>query len=158
MGGNQLDQFYLFGALLLIWNLILTYYLYQSTTRFKRLTKGATGRDLEQIIEKLIERQDLGVKNVAQLSQELISLQKRSVVFFQKSALLRFNPFEDAGGDQSFVAALLDGNDNGFIISSLHSRSGTRVYAKEVKNGKSTTHSLTKEEKEALEKALKKIK
>lgn len=158
MDGNQFDLIFLLALALLIWNLILTYYLVQTKSRFKKLTTGATGKNLEQIIEKLIERQDVGIKNTAQVSQDLITLQKRSIGFFQKSALLRFNPFEDAGGDQSFVAALLDGNDNGFIISSLHSRSGTRVYAKEVKNGKSTTHSLTKEEKEALEKALKKIK
>lgn len=71
-----------------------------------------------------------------------------------KFAILRFNPFNDLGGDQSFVLALLDKSNSGVIITSLHSRSQTRVYAKGIKNGTSPGLSLSKEEKAAINKAI----
>ena len=71
--------------------------------------------------------------------------------------LVRYNPFAETGGDQSFCLSLLDGNNNGLVISSLHSRENTRIYAKPVKKGKAANYDLSTEEKEAVKKA-KKIK
>jgi hypothetical protein len=71
----------------------------------------------------------------------------------QRVGLVRFNPFDDTGGDQSFALALLDGRGDGVVISSLHSRSGTRFYAKPVKAGR-TTHALATEEAQALAQAM----
>jgi hypothetical protein len=67
--------------------------------------------------------------------------------------LLRFNPFKDTGGDQSFILSLVDKTDTGVIISGLYSRSGLRWYAKKVKNGKGIVHELSEEEKKALKEA-----
>ena len=58
-----------------------------------------------------------------------------SRVSVQKVGFLRFNPFQDTGGDNSFTIALLDGENTGVIFSSLYMREGTRLYAKEIKNG-----------------------
>jgi hypothetical protein len=77
-------------------------------------------------------------------------LQRRS---FQRVGLVRFNPFEDTGGNQSFAIALLDEGGDGFVLSSLHARAGTRVYAKTIAGGKAEA-SLSKEEQEALRLAL----
>ena len=68
---------------------------------------------------------------------------------------MRFNPFEDTGGDQSFALALLDRENNGIIISSLYGREGTRVYAKAVDHG-TPKHAISEEEREALERASRK--
>jgi len=76
-------------------------------------------------------------------------LQKITNKTIQKVSIIRFNPFKDTGGDQSFAIALLDSEDNGLIISSLFARQGTRVYSKPIKNGKSK-YPLSKEELEAL--------
>lgn len=73
---------------------------------------------------------------------------------FQKMAIVRFNPFRHTGGDQSFVLALLDSHDSGFLLTSIHSREGTRVYIKPVVYG-SSEHNLSNEETEALEQAQK---
>ena len=70
-------------------------------------------------------------------------------------ALIRYNPYGDTGGDMSFSVALLNGLGNGVVLTSLHSRSGTRVFAKEVVAGKQGKHEFSKEEKEVVEKALK---
>lgn len=72
---------------------------------------------------------------------------------FGRVGLVRFNPFEDTGGNQSFALALLDGRGDGFIVSSLHARTGTRLYAKAVTGGTSET-ALSEEESEALRQAL----
>ena len=68
----------------------------------------------------------------------------------QKVGFVRFNPFPQTGGDQSFSLSLLDENDNGFVLSSLHSRDTTRFYAKTIKNGQGDGYELSKEEKKAI--------
>ncbi len=53
----------------------------------------------------------------------------------QRTGLVRYNPFEDTGGNQSFAVALLDANGDGVVVSSLHARNGTRIYAKAIAGG-----------------------
>lgn len=93
---------------------------------------------------------------VNQLTEKIEKLEAAQKDTIQKHALVRFNPFEDTGGDQSFALALLDEKDNGIVISSLHSRGGTRVYAKQVVAAKASVHQFSKEEKEVVEKAAQK--
>ena len=71
----------------------------------------------------------------------------------QRTGLVRFNPFEDTGGNQSFALALLDAQGSGIVVSSLHSRTGTRVYGKAITAGKAEA-ALSNEEGEALRLAL----
>jgi len=68
--------------------------------------------------------------------------------------LVRFSPFHDTGGDQSFALALLDSQGDGVVVTALHSRSDSRLYAKPVERGASH-YSLTPEEREAMDRALK---
>jgi len=70
----------------------------------------------------------------------------------QKVGVVRFNPFKDTGGDQSFAIALLDASDSGLVISSLYTRDGVRVFSKAIEKGKSK-YQLSEEEKQAIEKA-----
>ena len=72
-----------------------------------------------------------------------------------KMGLTRYNPFEDLGGDQSFILCLLDQHNSGVIITSLHNRDLTRVYAKPIKNGEGENFSLSKDEKSAILKTIK---
>lgn len=68
--------------------------------------------------------------------------------------LVKFNPFNEVGGDQSFCLALLIDRKLGIILTSLHARSGTRVYARQVDLDNINKEKITKEEKEAIKKAL----
>ena len=79
-------------------------------------------------------------------------LKKENEKAIQKIGIVRFNPFSNTGGDQSFSLALLDGKNNGIVITSFYSREGSNVYGKPIKNGKST-YVLSEEEKKAIEKA-----
>lgn len=72
-----------------------------------------------------------------------------------KINLNRFNPFDDLGGDQSFVLCLLDQNNSGVVVTSLHNRDNTRLYAKPIKDGEGQNISLSKEEKSAIFKTIK---
>ena len=83
----------------------------------------------------------------------VISLENAARVSVQKVGFLRFNPFHDTGGDNSFSVALLDQNNNGILISSLYTREGTRVYGKHIERG-TTHHPLLDEEKKVLNHAL----
>ena len=92
-------------------------------------------------------------KDLEKLSQSLEKLKKDSKVHIQKVGIVRYNPFSNVGGDQSFSIALLDDNNSGFVITSLYAQDNNRVYAKSINQGKSE-HSLSKEEEKAIAKAL----
>jgi len=85
--------------------------------------------------------------------EEIESLKKENKFSFKKIGVVRYNPFSEVGGNQSFSVALLDGNNNGIVITSLYSRDGNRVYAKPIENGRSE-YSLSNEEKKAILEAI----
>lgn len=80
-------------------------------------------------------------------------LNKISNSCFQKIGVIRYNPFKDAGGDQSFSIAFLDAKNDGVVITSLYSKEGNRVFAKPIKDGQSK-YLLSGEEREAITKAI----
>ncbi|OGD86924.1 hypothetical protein A2870_00365 [Candidatus Curtissbacteria bacterium RIFCSPHIGHO2_01_FULL_41_11] len=140
-------------TIVIIWLALLNFYLFKIVAGYKKLAHGTKNLNLEQILEGIHARVDLSEKRVNQLVEEIAKLEIANKFNIQKHALIRFNPFEDTGGDQSFVAAFLDGENNGIVISSLHTRNGTRVYAKNVISAKAGSHQFSKEEKEVVEKA-----
>jgi hypothetical protein len=93
------------------------------------------------------------VRDVEGLSGRTTTVERDLVGAFSRVGLVRFNPFEDTGGNQSFALALLDGNGDGFVVSSLHARAGTRLYAKSIGRGVSDS-ALSAEEAEALRQAM----
>jgi hypothetical protein len=80
-------------------------------------------------------------------------LELRQNQSFQSVGLVRFNPFTDMGGDQSFALSIVDSYGNGFVLSSLHGRTATRVYAKTVRRGQST-QTVSAEEQAAIDQAM----
>jgi hypothetical protein len=114
------------------------------------LFSGKQAVDLESIIlahTKEIQAIDKEIQELFEISNKIHALAQRSI---HKVGIIRFNPFKDIGGDQSFALALLDGKDSGIVISSLHTREGTRIYSKPVLKGESEKYTLTEEEKEAI--------
>jgi len=98
---------------------------------------------------KKIEVQE---KRTKKAIEEISKIKETLKSVFQKVAVLRFNPFKGMGSDQSFSIALLDGEDNGFVVSSLYGRDGNRIYAKSVEKGRSK-YILSEEEKRAIKQA-----
>ncbi|MCL5432874.1 MAG: DUF4446 family protein, partial [Patescibacteria group bacterium] len=95
----------------------------------------------------------LAKKDIDNLAARCDKIDNDGLFHIQKIGLVRFNPFKDTGGDQSFVLALLDNNDTGIVISSLYSRTGMRWYAKRIVLGKGLEHDLSDEEKGAIKEA-----
>lgn len=145
---------YFLGAIL-IWLVVLSVYFIKVLRSWNKLTRSGKDLNLQGILENMIGREQSTDRKVEILGEEINKLQGESKSYFQKHALVRFNPFEDTGGDQSFIVALMTGANNGFVISSLHSRNGTRVYAKQIAGAKASSNELSKEEKEVVEKAAK---
>lgn len=116
----------------------------------KSFLLGKKGADLEEIIMKQakeIKGLDKEIHDLYEISNKINQLAHRSL---HKVGIIRFNPFKDIGGDQSFAISLLDGKNCGFILSSLHTREGTRVYTKPITHRESAKYPLTEEEKQAI--------
>lgn len=142
--------------IILVWLSAITFLLVRILKTFSRLTKGVSEKDLKEILEEVIVALKKGEKSYAELESRIELLKEENKINFQKIGLLRYNPFSDTGGNQSFVLALLDGNDNGFVITTLHSREATRVFAKPVIGGKEGGFEFSKEEIQAILEAQKK--
>jgi len=108
-------------------------------------------KEPENIGEILASFDDLKRK-VKDLEAEIEEMKKKTI---QGIGVVRFNPFSDIGGDQSFSIAILDGNRNGVVITGFYSREGSNVYSKAIKGGNSN-YPLIKEEKDAIEIAISK--
>lgn len=87
------------------------------------------------------------------LAQTITKLEEEEKTHFQKIGIVRFNPFSDTGGSQSFTMALLDKEDNGVVMTSLYARTGNRWYIKSIKDGSGKDVELSREEKAAIKQA-----
>jgi hypothetical protein len=91
-------------------------------------------------------------KQCANLAKDLELIKQENKLSIKKVGMVRFNPFSNAGGDQSFSVALLDSSNNGVVITSLYAQDGNRVYGKPIENCISK-YSLSEEEKQAIKMA-----
>ena len=107
------------------------------------------GGSLGDVLEGHIRRVEAVAGRMDEMDQVHAGLERRTLTSLQHIGLVRFNPFEDTGSDQSFAIALLDGQRDGIVISSLHGRANTRVFAKPVEGGASQ-HALSAEEEQAI--------
>lgn len=153
LGGSPL--IIVFFGFIFVWLVVLSVFFYNIFGHYRKLTKGVNQKDLKSVLENLLKEFDQGSKRTDELVKELKNLKQESLYHIQKIGLVRFNPFSETGGNQSFCLAVLDNNDSGFVISSLHSRDTTRLYAKPIKKGKADGYELSAEEKEAIKNARK---
>ena len=118
---------------------------------------GLSKKDLKSLLEHIDFMWSKQQQELEQLQRTVKKDQEQGKKHLQKYALVRFNPFDETGGDQSFTLSLLNADDEGFVVTSLHSRDVTRVYAKNVgvNNDKQKKSELSKEEQEALAQAIK---
>jgi len=113
------------------------------------LTRGADGNSLEQLLSAHVDKVFAVARELESVAGRTSRLEEESQRALSRLGLVRYNPFEDTGGNQSFVVAALDARGDGVVLTSLHTRSGTRIYAKGVRGGQPDS-SLSDEETEAL--------
>lgn len=143
----------LFSVLFFVWALVLTFFFLKFYLYYKRIVKNTKKDNLAEILDDLFKKEQRLVAGVKVLEERSKRIEHNSQFYIQKIGLLRFNPFNDTGGDQSFILALVDAENTGVVISSLHTRTGTRWYAKKVLKAKGVEHKLSVEEEKAIKKA-----
>lgn len=117
--------------------------------RLDKFLLGKDGMSLEQEIIGLCEDNRFLKNSTEKNKKDIRNLYKQIETAYQKMGLVKYDAFDQMGGQLSFSLALLDENDNGFILNSVHSAEGCYSYTKEIKNGVSAI-SLGTEEAEAL--------
>lgn len=117
--------------------------------RLDKFLLGKDGKSLEKDIAALFEDNQFLKTSTEKNKKDIRLLYKNMESAYQKMGLVKYDAFSQMGGQLSFCLALLDENNNGFIINSVHSTEGCYSYTKEIKNGQSDI-SLGKEEAEAM--------
>ena len=123
-------------GLLTLWLGILSFVIWQQGNFLKLLFPRSGEGDIRKKFEEIARIVDKSNKHI------------------QRVNLSRYNPYDETGGDQSFSVAILDNEGTGIVVTSLHARSGTRVFAKPVIKGKSSKYQFSKEEELVIKKAL----
>lgn len=143
------------GVVLLVWLIMLTVLTVKQQRFLRTFTQGVTKRDLKTVLQHIASSLKTAGGEINGLHEQLEQVMKADRKHLQKVGFVRFNPFGDTGGDQSFCVCFLDDHDNGVVITSLHSREQTRIYAKPIKKGKTEGVQFSREETEAVSLALK---
>ena len=141
-------------ALLLMGWLRTTVRLNRLTHQLKALTRGQEGQNLAEVLTSHLEAVHLSTRRMDSLEQAVAVLQAQMPKSLQKVGMVRYDAFEDVGGEQSFSVALLDAKGDGIILTSVYSRMDVRVYAKAIQNGRAS-HALSQEEERVLRESTK---
>jgi hypothetical protein len=152
--GFSLVELLLFLVLgvVLVWIGTLEFRLMRLTRTLRLLFTGRTGADLEDVLREYMVRMDRTDEAIKAFNARATAIERRAPFNLSHLGVVRFNPFADKGGDQSFTVAILDDHGDGVVFTGLHSRSDVRVYAKPIVGGAST-YPLTNEEAEAIHRA-----
>lgn len=140
-------------CVLLIISIINICSIHKMSKIYKKFMQGKNAKSLEQEIVGLFEDNKFIKNSVEKNRKDIRILYKNFESAFQKFGLVKYDAFNQMGGQLSFCIALLDENNNGFILNSVHSAEGCYSYTKEIKNGVSGI-SLGNEEKQALDIAM----
>lgn len=144
--------FIIFG----VWTLGLSIWCYRLYRHYNRLTQGVTRVGLTHTLESLLNTVEEAKKLTNALEREAIEIRHEAKAHIQRVGIVRFNPFSDTGGSQSFTIALLDDRQSGIVMTSLYARSGNRWYVKEIREGAGVSMELSKEELAAIAQSRKK--
>lgn len=140
------------GSASLLASLYLLWEMRNLNNLRKTFFAGGKAVDLEQLLHSLARHiNDLEITQ-DKTDKRIVSLEHNMNLTIQKIGIVRFNPFQDGGGNFSFCFALLNAHNSGLVLTSMHGREQNRIYSKRITNGKSEQQ-LTTEEIQAIETA-----
>ena len=155
MGLGNIDITYLFLVMLIlllifmIMTIVLLVKTNKLTKKYKRFMKGENAKSLENDIIEMFERQVEIEETLSKNSEDIKLLYKKFRKAFQKVSLTKYDAFNQMGGQLSYCLVMLDENNDGFIINSVHGADGCYSYTKEIRKGKSSI-ALSNEEQQTL--------
>lgn len=142
---------FIFNILLIILVIINIYCNIKAKKKYLDfMTKLGNGNNIDSMLRKYLEDVREIKKDNEEIKAYYIQLDKNIDSCIQKTGLVRYNAFQDVGSDLSFAIALLDRNNNGVVLNGLYGSDSSNIYAKPIKDGKST-YQLSDEEKYAIE-------
>lgn len=147
------------GILLILILLLLIISIVNASTisklkrKYKKLTRGIQNKNLEELFLQNMDKIDYEISDIQKSRNEIKQIIKAQELCIQKTGFIRYNPFQEVGGDLSFSIALLNGLNSGIVITSLYSRSGSAVFSKKIENGECKSP-LSDEEKVAINNAI----
>jgi hypothetical protein len=116
------------------------------------IAKFDGNRSIEEVMNSYMKM----VKNVNEdnkiIKANILNVERQLNMCVQNIGMVRYNAFDDVGSELSFAIAMLDNEDNGFVINSIYGRTSSNVYAKTIENGTSKV-TLSDEEIKAVNKA-----
>ena len=135
--------------LLFAWMMVQQKRLGGMIRHYRRMTRGVAGGNFDEIMERHLRRLEETTLRLDDVAEQCRGLDVTVRDCLQRIGVVRFNPFSDVGGDQSFSVVLLDGKGDGLVVSSLYGRRESRVYLKPIDKGQSK-YALSEEEGQAL--------
>lgn len=141
-------------VLLILGFCALTYIVWKLQTHYNLLTHGENGLTLSQVLNELLGELRTLKSRTTRVEEAAVRLEADGRGHVQRIGVVRFNPFSDTGGAQSFTMAILDGKNDGVVMTSLYARSGNRWYVKLIREGKGKDIELSKEEESAIKQAV----
>lgn len=138
-----------------LWLVVLTIFVWKERRLLSSFFPKSGERDIRRRFEEILKQMFNLNQQDKELGKRLTGVEKDMLTHIQRMELIRYNPYQDTGGDQSFSWAILDSNGDGVVLTSLHSRSGTRVFAKPVTGAKAGKHQFSEEEARVVKKAMK---
>lgn len=120
--------------------------------KYRAFMDGVKVGNLEDLLLDMKKQMKIIAANNKEIMEQQKRIEEMSLNYLRGCGLVRYNAFQDTGGDFSFSVALIDGKSNGVILTSIFSRDENRIYAKPLIRGQST-YELSKEEMLALKKA-----
>jgi hypothetical protein len=157
LGNIDITYFFLisYGLILILLILIIvqTVRLSKLSKKYKKFMSGKNAKSMEKDIVALYEDNKFVKSSMEKNKKDIQNLYRKLESAYQKVGIVKYDAFDQMGGQLSFSLALLDENDNGFILNSVHSTEGCYSYTKEIKNGLCDI-SLGDEEKKALDIAM----
>jgi len=143
---------YFFSAIF-VWLISLSFFIFKINKHYQNLVNGTKKERLNEVLDELLKNDQDFLKETEDIKKTIKKMIEESKYYFYKVGMVRFNPFEKSGGEQSFVIAFLDKQNNGIVINFIYTRDGLRTYSKKVKNGKGQEYDLSEEEQKAIEKS-----
>lgn len=142
------------NVLLLMLSIFSIYKVHKFQLRNIEFMKAlGNGINLEEMIKKYINATDYVNQENALIKANIKNIETNMQKCIQRVGVVRYNAFDDVGSNLSFVVALLDNTNSGIIINGVYGRETTSVYAKPFDQG-SSTYPLSKEEQQAVDKAI----
>ena len=125
------------------------------TDRVDALTSGEDGKSLEAELDQIIADNEKLLNISEKNSKDISTIYGRLKSVYQKMAIVKYDAYEQLGGEMSAVVVILDEKNNGVLINNVYSTEGGYVYTREIENGK-CRHELGAEEQQALTEAISK--